>query len=529
MKNKLLFLFIMIIAVFMVSCGGHFFNPRYYYNKSSSLGGDGDSGGNSGEVPDIGGGEAEIPDGPWNNEDYVFDGSIIKDYAFGASFDGNNVPSYKFFKGSTPWSLEDSSKNEYYYNGINDGNKAQTYDINPANFYRYDGKNPLVSSNSAYNNFQIMKRFLFYRLQGKAVIVPLNNYLIAVDTYSKFVFAYGKITKTANAPVVGTPYPVEFKAVELYGEKRNFWEYDPIGIMVYENGELKLELYEEYKKEMAADANKFFPQIHNPDRPIASRNSPGVSPYFDKNKTPTDKPEIKVSMTELYFKNISSQTVKRYTLGNFSEFTGGIWNKGDAREAMNYGFFGYDVEMKISSEDIMVSEYKSVASKDSGTGIGAYLKRYQVDLGSEVSLELNTDKDQIAETESKDINIDLAFNLTKYDEGFGDFNDLYWPYKYSANNDLYLTVKFNKETKNAELIGAADSNRIISKEVKYNEQGEIEVTIILDGQDGDHVVIEDRKNTWGAWYGVGPCGEGVTGYNNQVQFRCKIKVEDIKK
>ena len=524
--RKIYLLFITIIVSFlMMSCSGHFFNPRYYYNKNGSQ--------ESEQTPppdiDIGGGEeGEIPEGPWNNEDYIFDGSIIKDYAFGASFDGDNVPSYKFFKGSTSWSLQDSSKNEYYYNGINDGNKAQSYDIDPANFYRYDGKNPLVSANSAYNNFEIMKRFLFYRLQGKAVIVPLNNYLIAVDTYSKFVFAYGKITKTDNAPIVGTPYPVEFKAVELYGEKRNFWEYDPIGIMVYENGELKLELYDEYKREMAADANNFFPQVHDPDRAMASRNSPGVSPYFDKNQV-NDKTEIKVSMAELYFKNISSQTVKRYTLANTSDFLGGVWNKGDAREAMNYGFFGYDVEMKISADDIVVSEYKSVASKDSGTGIGAYLRRYQVDLGSEVSLELTEDKDQTAETESKDIYIDLAFNLTKYDEGFSDFNDLYWPYKYSENNDLYLTVKFNKETKSVELSGAADSNRIISKEVQYNEQGEIEVSIILDGQDGDRVVIEDKENWWNAWYGVGPCGEGATGYNDQVQFRCKIKVEDIQK
>ncbi|WP_219710680.1 hypothetical protein, partial [Brachyspira hampsonii] len=506
----------------------HFFNPRYYYNRSESSASLGDE--DSSGVVDIGGSEeAEIPEGPWNNQDYVFDGSIIRDYAFGVSFDVNNVPAYKFFKSSTAWALQDSLKNGYYYNGVNDGNKAQSYDIDPANFYRYDGKNPLVSPTSKYNSFEIMERFSFYRLQGEAVIVPLNNYLIAVDTYSKFVFAYGKITKTEKAPIVGTPYPVEFQAVELYGEKRNFWEYDPIGIMVYENGELKLELYEEYKKEMAQDANNFFPKIHDPDRSMASRNSPGVSPYFNKDKVIVTKPEIKISMTELYFKNIDSKTVKRYTVGNISDFLGGVWDKGDAREVMDYGFFGYDVKMKVSAEDIIVSEYKSVASKDSGTGIGAYLRRYEVGVGSEVALEFNTDKDQTVETESKDINIDLSFNLTKYDEGYGDYNDLYWPYKYSENDNLYLTIKFNKETKNVELIGSADSNRIVSKEVKYNAQGEIEVTIVIDGQDGDHIVIEDKENTWGAWYGVGACGEGVTGYNDKVQFRCKIKVEDIEK
>ena len=519
-KIKLLII-ISMISIFMMSCGSGF-NPMFYYNK----GGNKISGGSSSTDVDIStGGEFQIPEGAFNEENYQFDGSLIKDYLFGASFDDNNVPIYKFFKGNGAWSLKDTASMQYFYDGTSDENKARGFGISPAYFYRYNGMNPLVNSTSSYNQFEIMKRFLFYRLEGTAVIIPLNNYLIAVDTYSKFVFAYGKITKTGTK--LGNEYPIEFQAVELYGEGRYFWEYDPIGVMVYENGELKLNLYQEYKDEMAQDANKFFPKVHNPDRPVATASDPGVSPYFDKNRVPSTKPEVKISMTELYFKNIDSKTVNRYTLGNFSEFTGGIWNKGDAREVMDYGFFGYDVTMKVSSDDIFVSEYKSAANKDSGTGIGAYLRRYQVNVNSEVSLELNGEKEQTVQTESKDINISVAFNLTKYDEGYGDYNDLYWPYKYSENNNIYLTIKFNKETKNAELSEYPNSDRIISKEVKYNSQGEIEVTIVMDGQDGEHVKIADKENFWGAWYGVGSCGEGPTGYNDQVQFRCKIKVEDI--
>ena len=81
--RKIYLLFITIIVSFlMMSCSGHFFNPRYYFNKNGSQ--------ESEQTPppdiDIGGGEeGEIPEGPWNNEDYIFDGSIIKDYAFGAS------------------------------------------------------------------------------------------------------------------------------------------------------------------------------------------------------------------------------------------------------------------------------------------------------------------------------------------------------------------------------------------------------------------------------------------------------------
>ncbi len=286
MKKLLLIINFLFTILFLTSCSGHFFNPRYYYNKNGSQ--------ESEQTPppdiDIGGGDINIDPnedpfkvGEWNDIGYQFDGNKILDFLFAASFDGKNVPVYTFFKDGTQWTLSDASMAENKYNAKDGANKAQGYDITGGSFYRYDYKNPLVAAESAYNQSDRMERFLFYRIVGKAVIVPLNNYLIAVDKYSKLVFAYGKITKTGSA--MGQAYPTAFEAVELHGDKRPFYEYDPIGFMSYDETQDKmtLTLYREYQEEMAMDANAFFPKIHDSSRAIASykdKESAGRSPYY---------------------------------------------------------------------------------------------------------------------------------------------------------------------------------------------------------------------------------------------------------
>ena len=282
--KKTYLLFLLIISMFMMSCGGHFFNPRYYYNKSSSAE-------EQAPAEDIGvGGGSDVPEdqdpfkvGEWNDIGYQFDGNKILDFLFAASFDGKNVPVYSFFKDGTVWTVSDAATSENKYNAKDGVNKAQGYDITGASFYRYDYKNPLVAPESSYNQSERMQRFLFYRIVGKAVVVPLNNYLIAVDTHSKLVFAYGKITKTGSA--MGQAYPTAFEAVELHGDERPFYEYDPIGFMKYDAAQDKMELvlYREYQEEMAIDANAYFPKIHDSTRDIAGykdKESAGLSPYY---------------------------------------------------------------------------------------------------------------------------------------------------------------------------------------------------------------------------------------------------------
>ncbi|MEI0527653.1 hypothetical protein R4J00_03260 [Brachyspira intermedia] len=53
MKKLLFIIYFSIAALFLTSCGGHFFNPRYYYNRSSSSS-------SSGSAPDTG--PEKLPD-----------------------------------------------------------------------------------------------------------------------------------------------------------------------------------------------------------------------------------------------------------------------------------------------------------------------------------------------------------------------------------------------------------------------------------------------------------------------------------
>lgn len=217
--------------------------------------------------------------------DTRFDSDIFDTWLLKVSFDKNNVPKYQFFVPSDDreWKLTTSSNAEYLFDAGRDNNTAQGgFRINPMTVYQYRGKNPLVRSSSAYNKAPQLDRFYFYRFSGKALVVELDNYLVAVDTYSKFLFAYGKITSYTSA--VGQYIPKKYQAVELFAEERPFYEYDPIG---YVNEDGSVILYQEYYTEMISGehgAVDFFPYIKDPERETAGYNpdSPGCSPYLIK-------------------------------------------------------------------------------------------------------------------------------------------------------------------------------------------------------------------------------------------------------
>lgn len=171
--------------------------------------------------------------------------------------------------------------------------------------YKYVKKNPLLDANGSYNSSSRLERFIFMRINGSAAGTPMNNYLIAVDKYSKFIFAYAKITKTGST--LGIKYPSEFDAIEKYADRRKFYEYDPIGF-VHEDGSVTL--YDEYKNEMAAGATDYVPSVHktsdNKPRALATRNNPGRSPYLNMND---EGNRVSIIVSSKYVENIS---VKSY-------------------------------------------------------------------------------------------------------------------------------------------------------------------------------------------------------------------------
>ena len=226
--------------------------------------------------------------GQWSSsEGNGFSASQFNSWLLKVSFDANNVPEYEFFTPSgsdtRAWRSGTLTSAEYLFDAGRDNNTAQGgFRINPMTVYQYRGKNPLVQSSSAYNKAPQLERFYFYRFSGKALVVELDNYLAAVDTYSKFLFAYGKITSYTSA--VGQYIPKKYQAVELFAEERPFYEYDPIG---YVNEDGSVILYQEYYTEMISGehgAVDFFPYIKDPERETAGYNpdSPGCSPYLIK-------------------------------------------------------------------------------------------------------------------------------------------------------------------------------------------------------------------------------------------------------
>ena len=220
----------------------------------------------------------------WNNINYKFNGNELYEYFMKISFDVHTVPIYSFFKpdDSRVWKkTQESYFEEYTFNASRDGNTTESpiipnpISISPMTIYRY-GKNPLVKYNGAYNLSKRIDRFFFIRAVGDA-IVPLDNYLIAIDTYSKFIFAYAKITKYVN--IFGQLLPTEFEAIEHHHLGYKFYEYDPIGF-IDENKNIIL--YQVYADDMTANSSEYVPRYSGLNTQIAKpidKTTTGRSPY----------------------------------------------------------------------------------------------------------------------------------------------------------------------------------------------------------------------------------------------------------
>ena len=317
---KRVFLLSILFAVLFTSCNMGMlgqYSDYYYYSPNKNTGGS--SGGDSGPGADI-----EIPNievdpdkdpfiqGEWNKPDYKFDGAKFDTWLLKVEFDGQNIPQYGFFDDGTQWTESNTKEGypEVAFDASKHGWKAQGYGMNPLMIYRYNHKNPLVAADGDYNTSDRLDRFFFYRIVGKAVVVDLDQYLIAVDTYSKFVFAYAKVTSTTT--VVGNKVPNGFGPVESYGEKRFFYEYDPIGY-VDENGTVTL--YNSYKSEMLKGATDYFPSIHNKADMTMATHSPGGdgrSPYYvldTGSLTPISPEEMLASLSGKIYSGRATQDV----------------------------------------------------------------------------------------------------------------------------------------------------------------------------------------------------------------------------
>ncbi len=386
--RKIYLLFITIIVSFlMMSCSGHFFNPRYYFNKSSSSssGGAPDTGPES-PPEEIDPNEDPFLNGDWNSPTYGgYDASKFKNWLFKASFQADKLPIYTFFdddkgrywiSGGKDW----NDISAEYYNGIDGENYADSSimksSITDLKVYKYAGYNPLYDS-SGYLPGRI-DRFNFYAINGKAVVVTLKQYLIAVDTYSKFVFAYGEITKVDEVTVAGIikeKVPSQFEAIEKYADKRPFFEYDPIGY-VKEDGSVVL--YKHYIDEFVASPTTYEPKIHLEFTSIAEHKEDGQgrSPYLPA-KELEEMTEDQITITAKSLRNISMKSSDGTgVLEIFPPFTYTV---------QNHGYFTYGIGAKVSSDVNSQVEYLE-DYYPSGVGIST-LKLNKKDLQININAE----------------------------------------------------------------------------------------------------------------------------------------------
>ena len=195
----------------------------------------------------------------------------------GTYFDGSNVPVYAMKKENV-WLPEDTAKAEFVHANAPD-TTGQGYGISEVHWYQYRGRNPLYAPDGSYNNQLLftaegnpkLSRFYFYRFTGETLSPSLDNFLFAVDTYSKLMFAFAKPTKMES--VLGNQVPKAWGPTDgekFLGTSYQFYMYDPVGYVLKEgDGSYKVEMYDWFKKNLAKG-------VYEPTLGGLDRNSQGT-------------------------------------------------------------------------------------------------------------------------------------------------------------------------------------------------------------------------------------------------------------
>ncbi|WP_295162426.1 hypothetical protein [uncultured Brachyspira sp.] len=191
-----------------------------------------------------------------------FSSSKFEDWLLVASFDNNNVPALNFVEKTDDkyWKINNINTEEYIYYGKN--SKAGMFYILNMTYYQYRGYNPLYTEKRNAANADIMKRFYFYRFKGKGGgMISLDNPLIAIDIYTKYVYIYG--IPVEENKIFGRNVPVKWgpsDTVSYNGSLLPFYKYDPVG-HVNEDGTIVL--YESYNRSFLDKENRYQPLLNS--------------------------------------------------------------------------------------------------------------------------------------------------------------------------------------------------------------------------------------------------------------------------
>lgn len=229
------------------------------------------------------------------------------------------------FKGSAPaiemlfhapfvWEQADPSngwgragKTLCYYEDVVPGTPiifSITNKINDVYYYKINGVHPCgLPMYEQGENAEFLKRFIFFKFtayadKGGLFENRLDNYLYALDTYTKLLYSYGMPTDFKK--VIGNNYiPLNWQAYETAPNTKEdglkFYEYDPVGFVSLEDSyeffkiKTNIHIYEWWYdaitigKNMAEVKAKRFMPVISPDAEhdwtIRNAKCPVVSPY----------------------------------------------------------------------------------------------------------------------------------------------------------------------------------------------------------------------------------------------------------
>lgn len=241
----------------------------------------------------------------------AFSDTLFTDWKLESTFEYN--VSFMKYSGTVEWQGKIGS--EQYYLGADSSALTEENGKNPITemkYFRYYGINPYsLYQNETYKIYTedgelsdqsepLMKRFVFYRFTGKGGgLVALDNCLVAVDTYSKLIFTFGKPIrfKTVQKEQVPTQWaPVdtvcEGPKDAITGRVRyRFYEYDPVGYVKEDGSFVLTETYKTNSK------NKQYDPVFT-----------GKSPYAYCAGTIVQTPALTgtLTVTAIYFKNVSA-------------------------------------------------------------------------------------------------------------------------------------------------------------------------------------------------------------------------------
>ena len=451
MRKSHFLLFLVVISI--ISCGRYSFNPRYYYNNNSSYSSDEDGVIN---IPDVEAPE-EIPaeedpfkvDSEYNDPNYGgYDASKFDSWLFKASFRDDKLPIYTFFDDTTRYwtagGMDWNSIPANYYLGKDGENTAQDYAIKNLTVYKYDKDNPLYDDKGYLPGR--MDRFRFYSINGvsgvASINAPLKQYLIAVDTYSKFVFAFGKITKIQD--FMGQQVPIGFEAIEFHGDKKDFYEYDPIGY-VTSTGEVAF--YQHYIDEFVANPTSYTPKQHGYDNYSEhNKTKPGKSPYVPLNSNTEASYEDKKKYEEdikLY--------AKEYKYRNYSGYQKsptGEKDQIDLEEWKKAGYLGlsltlytYNLTDNGNTLTVTTEEFNNASSSKKTYKLSMINSSYKA---TYTNISNPSDTLSISIVQNDNGKSTISVSGTVLDENFQDYGPIFvdraknTKFKYSGS--FYLTI-----------------------------------------------------------------------------------------